>query len=346
MLIQDGTLTLTAWILVAIGAGMPAIFVANAIITWLAGIVARMSQKSLAKQGKWAVVTGGSRGIGLAYAINFAKQGLNVLILSRGESGLREGKAAIEDKVSGAVVKYIASDIGAAMSADDTCEELVEQIKASTDGGNVAVLVNCAGLSYPGAMRFHEIGTEKFPDSDTQLISRLCRLNMESMARLTHAVLPWMVAKKAGTVINISSGNGRLPMGAPMYALYSGSKAFVDYFSRSLNAEYTPLGIQVESHSPNFVISDMSGYKAKHKSFTIVTPAEYASAAVQCIGKYDSVTPVFSHWLQDYVVQLLPLWLSRGMIAGMHSGLRAKHLRKIKRDSEAKGASGNDKKGQ
>jgi len=243
--------------------------------------------------------------------------------------------------VQGATVKVLPTDLLKAMSSKTERQAFAGKLNEIT-GGSIGVLVNCAGLSYPGAMRFHEIGTEKFPDASEELIERMCRLNMESMSYMTHMVLPGMVERKAGTVINISSGNGRLPMGAPYYALYSGSKAFVDYFSRSLNAEYAGTGVQVECHSPNFVISQMSGYKMKHKSFTIVTPAEYAAAAVGCIGKYDSVTPVFSHWLQDAVVSIVPLYFSRGLIAGMHAGLRKKHIRKLER--QAKGEQGTDGK--
>merc|ERR1719244_1876791 len=84
----------------------------------------------------------------------------------------------------------------------------------------------------------------------------LVKCNITSVNTMTSLVLPGMVKRKAGAVINLSSLSGL--MTTPMYSVYSGTKAYVDAFTRGLAVEYAPLNIVAQSVAPGYVTTKMS----------------------------------------------------------------------------------------
>ena len=102
----------------------------------------------------------------------------------------------------------------------------------------VGILVNNAGMSYEHADYLHLISDE--------LVAKLIQINIVSLTRLTKAVLPGMESRKKGLIINVGSAAGTMTIGDPLYAVYSGTKAYVDAFSRSLYLEYKGKNIHVE----------------------------------------------------------------------------------------------------
>ena len=123
----------------------------------------------------------------------------------------------------------------------------------------VGVLVNNAGLSYDYPEYLHDV--------DDARVTQLVELNCLSLTKLTKAVLPAMREKKTGAIVNVSSISGIAPTG--LLAVYSASKAYVDFFSRSIAEEYARDGIFVQSLMPMFVSSPMSSageYRAYHST--------------------------------------------------------------------------------
>jgi 17beta-estradiol 17-dehydrogenase / very-long-chain 3-oxoacyl-CoA reductase len=93
----------------------------------------------------------------------------------------------------------------------------VEALKEAIRGLDVGVLVNNAGLSYPYARYFHEV--------DEELMRSLTRVNVEGVTGVTHTVLPGMVERKRGAIINIGSASASVIPSHPMYSVYTATKA-------------------------------------------------------------------------------------------------------------------------
>ena len=151
--------------------------------------------------GRNALVTGGSKGIGLAIARSFAEAGANVAIVARQQQGLDEARAAIAAAARNTKVVTVAADVGTA----DGCRKAYDAAHAAF--GQLDVLVNNAGTSQRGP--FVEISDELWQhDLDLKLFAaiRLCRL-----------AFPGMVARRWGRIINILNVGAKAPQanGAP-----------------------------------------------------------------------------------------------------------------------------------
>ena len=156
--------------------------------------------------------------------------------------------------------------------------------------------------------------------------STLIRINVDSAVGVTAAVLPGMLQRRRGAVVNVSSAAGRMPIGNPLYAVYAGCKAFTDFFSRSLAEEYRGRGVVVAAHTPYFVATKM----ARIRTPTLFTPSPeaWAAASLAALGSGASVVPYWPHALQDAVIQALPTPLLRAYVMSLHAGLRKRFLAK------------------
>ena len=249
----------------------------------------------LNKSGKaWAVVTGTTSGIGLAFCHAFAKLGFNVLMVSRNESKLREIKAEIlktcQTKVK---VEFLCVDLSGR-------EEKFEELEKFVSANEVAVLVNNAGLNtdFP----------KLFVDNSRVELESMIAVNCRSVAVLTHTVLPSMIHRRLGCVINVSSLFGQLA--GPLVSVYSGSKGFIDSFSLSLTGELAGTGVTLFNSLPGFVVSNMS--KIKRTSFTVIS----ADACVQAVlGQVagGSLTVASPHWTHSAIGWFLTVVLPEGM---------------------------------
>ena len=196
-----------------------------------------------------------------------AKSKLNVAVVARTQSKLDELAESIRSKY-GVEVLVIAQDLAA--------EGAVEAVMQAMAGKEVGVLVNNAGLSYSHPAYLHEV--------DAGRLETLLSLNVAALTLLTHAVLPQMVERKRGAIVNIGSISGDTPCG--LLAAYGSSKTYVQYFSQALDQEYGPKGIFVQCVRPGFVSTAISKMKP---ALTVPTPAAYAKSAVDTIG-HDKLT--------------------------------------------------------
>jgi len=234
--------------------------------------------KRLRDYGEWAIVTGATDGIGKAYAFELARQGLNVLIISRTESKLVDIEKEIKEKYSSVKVDHLAIDYS---NFDESARSAV---KKKIEDLDVGVLVNNVGMSYPFTKYFHEL-----KDGE---IAGLVELNVNSTVWMTRLVLgdestPGMVKRRRGAIVNTSSGAGR--MTSPLLAEYSGAKSFIEMFSRGLKAELTAYNIHVQVQAPLFVATKLA--KIRKTSLTVPSPSAYARKAVARIGFEDTVSP-------------------------------------------------------
>lgn len=177
-----------------------------------------------------AVVTGASSGIGAVYADRLARQGYDLIIVARSAEKL-EAVAARVRKETGRVVETF--------NADLTQRKDVKRVEALLAGdARITLLVNNAGVG----------ASAQLLDTDVDKMSEMIALNVEALTRLTYAVVPAMVARKRGTIINVGSVVGITP--EVLNGVYGGTKAFVMAFSQSLRKELTPLGITVQLVMP------------------------------------------------------------------------------------------------
>uniref|UniRef100_A0A7S3DDU8 Uncharacterized protein n=1 Tax=Palpitomonas bilix TaxID=652834 RepID=A0A7S3DDU8_9EUKA len=272
--------------------------------------------KNLKALGEWAVVTGATDGIGKAIAKRLAKKGLKVVLISRTMEKLEAVAKEIKDKYN-TETKCIAANFG----SDE--KDMYARIASEMSGLDVGVLVNNVGVSYDHAEYLAEVPQE--------LIERMIRVNCDATTYMTRIVLPGMVNKKKGAIVSIGSAAGQVPAD-PLYTVYAASKAYVDAFSRSLNAEYGPLGITAQCQIPLYVVSKLA--KIRKPSFFVPTPDNYAVAAVNSIGYESSVVPYWTHKIQMWAIAVLPASIFEKIKRNMGISIRKRALKKkeLKKD--------------
>eukprot|EP01027_Heterolobosea_sp_BB2_P012727 GEZU01018421.1.p1 GENE.GEZU01018421.1~~GEZU01018421.1.p1 ORF type:complete len:371 (-),score=84.75 GEZU01018421.1:225-1337(-) len=270
--------------------------------------------KDLRKLGSWAVVTGASDGIGKGYSQNLARKGLNVVLISRTESKLLQLASEIEEQYN-VKTKIIVADF----AKDDRSQ--YEMIQSGIEGLDVGVLVNNVGVSYDFPQFFHEVPAEK--------LRAMVNVNINATNEMTRIVLPGMVNRRRGAIINLSSGYGVFP--SPMLAVYSATKAYIDFFSQSLSAEYKQFGIQVQSVVPFFVTTNMS--KIRTPTLTVPSAQHFTKLAVEHIGHDDlRVSPYYMHSLQMWKMSsLLPRFMSLASLQKNNASIRERALAAIAR---------------
>ncbi|HEX2526206.1 MAG TPA: SDR family oxidoreductase [Geminicoccus sp.] len=183
-----------------------------------------------------ALVTGASAGIGAVFARRLAERGHDLILVARREERLERLSAEIR-QATAAKVRIIAADL-----ADPT--GLLEVEAAVQAEARLGMLVNNAGFTVPGPLA----------DADPGEIDRMLMVNVTALARLTRAALPGMLAKGSGSIINVSSGLTFMQL--PGTAAYSGSKAFVLHFTRTLHEEVARHGIRLQALCPGLVSSE------------------------------------------------------------------------------------------
>lgn len=179
---------------------------------------------------KKALVTGGSGGIGAAVCEVLANEGYYVYI---GYSSSREKAEILAEKIGGEPLKIDVSDT----------ESINSAVKIA---GEIDLLVNNAGIS--------EI--DLFTSISAEKSSRIMNVNLVGAMELTRKILPAMINRKSGCIINISSMWGEV--GASCEVDYSASKAGLIGFTKALAKEVAPSGIRVNCVSPGFIMTEMN----------------------------------------------------------------------------------------
>lgn len=241
--------------------------------------------------GDWALVTGSTDGIGYGYAQRLAARHINVILVGRNEEKLANCSKELEDHYH-VEVKTICADMYS------NIDELREQFTAELKDIPISILINNVGVSYDHAMYLNELPDER--------CKQLIELNVAVTTMMTRVVLPGMIERKKGAIISVSSAAGITPIGDPLYAVYSGTKAYVNFFSKSLACEVEKYNITVECHVPYFVPSKLS--KIRHASLFCPSAKAYAEASLNKVGKGSvTVVPYWTHALQNWVFETIPL---------------------------------------
>jgi NAD(P)-dependent dehydrogenase (short-subunit alcohol dehydrogenase family) len=214
----------------------------------------------LGLSGRSAVVTGASRGIGLAVTRGLAAEHVHVT------AGARKSSAELDQLAETGMVRIVQADLAEP-------GEPARLVAAA--GGRIDILVNNVGAAPARTGGFTEITDDEWQASLT--------LNLLVAVRTTRAALPAMLAAGKGAIVNISSANAFLPDPAVMD--YSAAKAALANFSKSLSKEVGPLGIRVNTVSPGPVATDLwlgdQGVAATVSRATGARPQDVQTQAAQ-----------------------------------------------------------------
>ncbi|XP_055011763.1 very-long-chain 3-oxoacyl-CoA reductase-A [Boleophthalmus pectinirostris] len=272
--------------------------------------------------GKWAVVTGATDGIGKSYAEELARRGFAMMLISRSQEKLDDVAKLLEEQYK-VETKTIAVDFGKT--------DIYPKIEAGLSGLEIGVLVNNVGVSYPYPEYYLHI-----PDLDN-FITNMINVNMTSVCQMTRLVLPRMVVRSRGVILNISSASGMYPL--PLLTVYSATKAFVDFFSRGLQEEYRRQGIIIQSVLPFFVATKMT--RIRKPTLDKPTPDRYVQAEVTTVGLQSQTNGYFPHAVMGWVTtKLVPSSIVIFLGARMNRLQRTGYLqRKRQREQKQNGVS-------
>lgn len=218
-----------------------------------------------------AFITGATSGLGKEFACRFAASGYDLIITGRRKTELIKVAKNISSEYK-VRVEVIIGDLANRIYLLKLCE----RIKKS---GNTDVLVNNAGFGIDHA--FHMIGIDD--------IRSMLFTHMNATVELIHAVLPGMIKRRRGTIINVSSLGAFIP--GLTRSLYLGTKSFVHYFTEALSTEISPFGIRVQSLCPGMTVSDFhrnicyNEMEKRKRQLPFMTPEEVVTSSLRSLEK-------------------------------------------------------------
>ncbi|XP_005615844.1 17-beta-hydroxysteroid dehydrogenase type 3 isoform X3 [Canis lupus baileyi] len=238
--------------------------------------------------GQWAVITGAGDGIGKAYSFELARQGLNVVLISRTLKKLQATAAEIEC-ATGSSVKII--------QADFTKDNIYEYIGEKLKGLEIGILINNVGM-LPNLLPSHFLDT-------ADDIQSVIHCNITSVVKMTQLILKHMESRQKGLILNISSGVALFPW--PLYSMYSASKAFVCTFSKALQAEYKRKGIIIQVLTPYAISTPMTRYL--NTNMITKTADEFVKESLNYVTIGDETCGCFTHEILRIFLSLIPSWV-------------------------------------
>lgn len=249
----------------------------------------------------WAIITGASSGLGAIFAEQLAKRGLSLLLAGRDEPRLSEVARRVCQNNPEVAVDLVVGDLGAIAGVD--------ALAARLTGRDIAVLVNNAGFGTYG--RFAELDAEREGD--------LVSVNVEALVRLTHAVLPGMLARGRGGILNVASTIAFQP--GTYQATYGASKAFVLSLSQALWAETRGSGVTVTALCPGPTRTGFVAGLESDVSHTAIyrhlaAPEPVVAAGLRALDRGRAVVvPGLRNRVMATGGRLIPGWLS-ALISG------------------------------
>jgi 17beta-estradiol 17-dehydrogenase / very-long-chain 3-oxoacyl-CoA reductase len=256
--------------------------------------------KKYMRAGNWAVVTGGSEGIGFAMGMDLAKRGFSVILIALDEPRLLEAAAHIR-RVS-PNVQAIAIPFNFLTADDAAFDTLFQEL----DKYPVSILVNNVGGFYNYC--------KPFSDATIGEDLRLLRLNCEPQIRMTKHLLPRWKELKCGAIVNLSSYSA--VVAAPYLTTYAGTKAFNLAFASSLADEVAEYGVDVLAVTPCFVSTRITqGYEQKPMQVGESGTVDPVVMAQHTLRKLGVVAQTCGHNLHDWIAFTHPVWgwIGRGV---------------------------------
>lgn len=255
-----------------------------------------------------AIVTGASGGIGEAIAGILASEGYDLLLVARSAGKLKSLAASLETK-AGVSVTALSADLGAAKGVEAVSAALKKK------GRVPDVLVNNAGYGQGG----------DFSSSDEKVQVGMLHLNIEALTRLTHRVLPGMVKRGSGRILNVASTASFQP--GPGMAVYCASKAYVLSFSEAIAHELRGCGVTVTALCPGATRTGFEKAAGMGKTSLfkgkIPGPAEVAAFGWRAAKRG---APVAVHGLRNRLMAAAAPFTPRRLLLSIAAGMmRPRH---------------------
>ena len=252
-----------------------------------------------------ALITGASSGIGREFARQLAGRARSLILVARREDRLSEVRDKLAQQRPSLTVHIRSTDLANLSEV----EELTTWLKQ--ENIHVDLLINNAGLGDSGP----------FAASDLRRNEQMMLVNMVALTSLTRRLLPQMIARKRGGILNVSSSAGFLPI--PEFAVYAATKAYVTSFSEALRAELHKTGVSVCALCPGPVhtefqkVANRSGRQPDSgPEFVHVSVEQVVHDAITALeAERPLVIPGFAMKLAMFLVRLTPMpilrWASR-----------------------------------
>ncbi|MDA1079899.1 MAG: SDR family oxidoreductase [bacterium] len=246
------------------------------------------------------LITGGSKGIGFALAKKFCQDNHVVLLVARSKSELATAKKTLEQQYR-AKVLTLPLDLSVAGSAKQLVKFLTKE-KITID-----ILVNNAGSG----------DKQAFATADSEKVLSMLQLNVIMLTELTHLLLPGMLKRNRGHIINLASIAGYLP--GPNMAVYYASKAYVLSFTRSLAEELRGTAVAVTAVCPGRTKTAFAA-RAQIDEALFFRGAQSVEQATEeiyrgILAKKTEIIPGFLNKPIPFIVRALPVWLISRLMA-------------------------------
>jgi uncharacterized protein len=253
---------------------------------------------------KTALITGASAGLGAEFASLFAADGHDVALVARRKDKLDALAALVREK-HGVEAHVMPEDLADPAAPERLVSELAKR------GIDIEFLVNNAGFGASGA----------FAESDTRRALGMIQVNVVALAHLTRLLLPGMLARKSGRVLNIGSTAGFVA-GAGM-AVYYASKAFVNSFTEALSLELQGTGVTATVSCPGPTATEFAQVAGNDKSAVFkgnpMGAREVAAHAYRAMLRGEVMAvPGFKNKLAIQSLRLAPRTVSRGIAARLN----------------------------
>jgi short-subunit dehydrogenase len=266
------------------------------------------------------LITGASAGIGRELALQLAPRARALVVVARRADRLEALRAELVAARPSLTVLVHAGDLALPAVTDELCARVEKEV------GPVDVLVNNAGFG-----DFH-----CFDLAAWDKVAQMLDLNVKALAYLTWKLLPGMVARRRGGVLNVSSGAGLEPV--PGFSAYVGTKHFVTGFTETLRLEVAPAGVVVSQLCPGPVeteFNQVATYTAKEPRFVRLSAAACARKALSAFGRGRALI-VPGVWMKIAMLlgALTPRWMKRLVMAAFVPGVRRAQLKAIEGAAE------------
>ncbi len=243
------------------------------------------SQHTISKEkyGPWALITGGTSGIGKALAEQLAESGLNLILVARRKPLLEQVATELKNRFH-IHVKTIQADL-----SDPTA---VDTLKTELQDFNIGLFIPNAAVENHG----------DFVDSSLERENLMMQLNIISPMQLAHHFGQKMAERGKGGILFVSSTLGY--SGVPYFANYAASKAYILSLGEGLSYEFKAKGVDVTVLSPGLTDTPMAGNLGMdiHKApFPVMTPEDTATAGLKALGKRPSVIPGVQNNLMSFM---------------------------------------------
>lgn len=254
-------------------------------------------KKLTQRYGDWAVIYGASEPVAKAYAEELARHGINIIFVTHDHTSVRDAAASLSQNYGVEAVVVLAN-----FSLDQTASK---PIKDAMRGKDIGFLVNCVDESLASPQSLIATPEQDLLDSVNK--------NVAVATLMTRLVLPGMVERSRGAVVNISSGACCRPL--PGRVTLTASTGYLDHFSRALHLEYSGKGIFIQSLIPFQIAlsgqqpSTSTSSPSRGESWLAPNPEVYARHAISTLGVSNRTTGYWPHTLQYGLMRCIPEWI-------------------------------------